>query len=57
MEAAAIIQFMVILLPIAEKAGVDVTQLIQGIKEGKTTDQLIADATTKRNDLPELPFA
>ena len=56
MEVAAIIQLIVILLPVAEKAGLDIYQLVEGIKTGKTTDQLIAEAESKRNDLPELDF-
>lgn len=57
MDAAAIIQLIVILLPIAEKAGVDITTIIQGYQNGKTVEELTAEATAKRDDLPDLPFA
>lgn len=56
MEATAIVQMLVILLPVAEKAGLDIITLIQGIQAGKTTDELIAEATAKQDDLPELDF-
>lgn len=56
MDPATIIQLVALLLPVAEKAGVDLTATIQGIQQGKTTDTLIAEATAKRDDLPSLDF-
>ena len=56
MEVAAIIQLFMTLLPVAEKLGIDIYMLIAGIKEGKTVEQLIAEAEAKRNDLPDLDF-
>jgi len=56
MEAAAIIQLIMILLPVAEKAGVDIANIIQGIQAGKTTEELIIEAENKKNDLPDLSF-
>lgn len=57
METSAIIQLIAILLPVAQKAGIDLAGVISGIQAGRTTDELIAEAETKRNDLEPLPFA
>lgn len=57
MDPATIIQLVALLLPVVEKAGVDLTGIVQGLQQGKTTDTLIAEATAKRDDLPEFPFA
>ena len=57
MGIAEIIQLLGVLLPIAEKAGVDVYNIIEGLKAGKTIDELIAEAIAAKTDLPDLPFA
>ncbi|OGU82650.1 MAG: hypothetical protein A2W11_06165 [Ignavibacteria bacterium RBG_16_35_7] len=56
MDAVTIINLMVVLLPVAEKAGVDIHNLIEGIQAGKTVDQLIEECNKKRDDLPSLNF-
>ena len=56
METAAIIQLIAIMLPVAQKAGLDVYSIIQGLQTGRTTEDLIAEAEAKRNDLPPLGF-
>jgi hypothetical protein len=56
MGAAAILQLMMILIPIAKDLGIDVYNMIHGIESGKTLEELIAEAIAKRDDLPELPF-
>ena len=57
METSAIIQLIAILLPVAQKAGIDIYATIAGIQAGRTLDELIAEAEAKRDDLPILPFA
>lgn len=57
MEAAAVIQILAWALPLAEKAGVEIYTVVEGLKAGKTIEELIAEATTKRNDLEDLPFS
>jgi hypothetical protein len=56
MDAAAIISLIATIYPIAEKVGVDVYTIIEGLKAGKTVDQLITEATADRTDLPNLTF-
>lgn len=56
METAAIIQLIAIMLPVAQKAGIDIYAITQELNTGKTTEQLIAELEAKRNDLEELPF-
>lgn len=57
MEAAAIIQILAWALPLAEKAGVEIYSVVEGLKAGKTVDDLVAETIAKRNDLEELPFS
>ena len=57
MGIAEIIQLLGILLPIAERAGVSVYNIVEGLKAGKTIDELIAEAMADKSDLPDLPFA
>jgi hypothetical protein len=56
MEAAAIIQLMAVLLPLAQKAGIEIYNLIEGLEQGKTVEELIEECVKKRDDLPDLPF-
>ena len=56
MKTADIIQLIAIMLPVAQKAGLDVYGIIQGLQAGRTTDELIAEAEAKRDDLPVLNF-
>lgn len=56
MTIEAAVELGSLLLPLIEKAGVSIYDLYEGIKANKTTEQLIAEAKAKRDDLEELPF-
>ena len=56
METAAIVKLVEIILPIAVKGGIDLVQIIQRLKEGRTTESIIAELESKRDDLPNLSF-
>jgi hypothetical protein len=56
MDPISIINLLIILVPIAEKAGVQIYDLIEGIEDGKSVDDLIAECVVKRDDMPSLDF-
>lgn len=56
MDPVTAVNLAVVLLPYIQKAGVDLYQLIEGVKQGKTVDELIEECVKKRDDLPDLDF-
>jgi hypothetical protein len=56
MDPITIINLIGTLYPVAVNVGLDLIKVIEGFKNGKTVDQLIAEATAARNDLPDLTF-
>lgn len=56
MDPVTAVELGIMLLPYIEKAGVDLYQLIEGVKQGKTREELIEECVKKRDDLPSLDF-
>ena len=56
MDPITIINLIATLYPVALQVGLDLAKVIEGLKAGRTVEQLIAEATADRNDLPDLTF-
>lgn len=56
MDVATIISLISTIYPVAVQVGIDLIKVIEGLTAGKTVEQLIAEATADRNDLPDLTF-
>ena len=56
MDPVTAVNLAIVLLPYIQKAGVDLYQLIEGIEQGKSVEELIEECVKKRDDLPKLDF-